>query len=59
MELLEKQSHINEEYLLDVLFSAEEVFNTVLWLKVKKVPGPDGLVDEHLKLEKKLWLFGW
>ena len=48
MKILESQSFMNEEYLLDVPFTAEEVSRAVSKLK-KKAPGPDGLLAEHLK----------
>ena len=41
MEMLESQSHMNEEYLFDVAFTAEEVSRAVS--KLKKAPDPDGL----------------
>ena len=44
--MLESQSHENEEFLLDVPFTAEEVFRAVVKLKKRKAPGPDGLMDE-------------
>ena len=46
--MLESQSCMNEEYLLDVPFTAEEVSTAVSKLK-KKAPGPDGLLAEHIK----------
>ncbi len=49
VESLEMQSYGNEEFLLDDPFSAEEVAGAVCRLKVKKAPGPDGLMAEHLK----------
>ena len=49
VDALEMQSHGNEEFLLDVPFSAEEVAGAVRKLKGKKAPGPDGLMAEHLK----------
>ena len=49
MSELEFQSHKNEEYLLDVPFTAEEVSRAVSKLKKKKAPGPDSLLAEHLK----------
>ena len=48
--MLELQFHMNEEYLLDVLFTAEEMFRAVSKLKKKKkAPDPDGLLAEHLR----------
>ena len=49
MRELELQSHKNEEYLLDVPFTADEVSRAVSKLKKKKASGPDGLLAEHLK----------
>ena len=49
VDSLEMQSHNNEKFLLDVLFSAEEVAGAVRKLKGKKAPGQDGLMAEHLK----------
>ena len=50
VDSLEMQSHNNEEFLLDVPFSAEEVAGAVRFkLKGKKAPGQDGLMAEHLK----------
>ena len=49
MRLLEVQSCMNEEFLLDVPFTAEEVSKAVNRLNRRKAPGPDGLMAEHLK----------
>ena len=49
VESLDSQSHSNEEFLLDVPFTAEEVSRAVSRLKGKKAPGPDGVMAEHLK----------
>ena len=49
VESLESQSHLNEEFLLDVPFTAKEVSGAVSRLKGKKAPGPDGVMAEHLK----------
>ena len=49
VRMLESQSLMNEEYLLDVPFTAEEVSRAVSRLKKKKAPGPDGLLAEHLR----------
>ena len=46
---LEALSYENEEYLLDVPFTSDEVARAVHKLKKKKAPGPDGLLVEHLK----------
>ena len=46
---LEALSYENEEYLLDVPFTSDEVARAVHKLKKKKAPGPDGLLAEHLK----------
>jgi len=45
----EASSHRNEEYLLDVPFTTEEVLRAVSKLKKRKAPGHDGLSAEHLK----------
>ena len=49
MEMLESQSHMNEEYLLDVPFTSKEVSRVVSKLKKKKATRPDGLLAEHLR----------
>ena len=49
MQLLEIQSHKNEEFLLDVPFTAEEVSGAVNRLKMRKALGLDGLIAEHIK----------
>ena len=49
----------NEEYILDVPFSAEEVENAIARLKRRKAAGPDGLTAEHVQKagsSVKLWL---
>ena len=49
----------NEEYILDVPFTLEEVACAVNKLKSGKASGPDGISAEHLKLDGKplhLWL---
>jgi hypothetical protein len=38
----------NEEYLLDVPFTAEEVHAAVRKLKGRKAAGPAGIMAEHL-----------
>ena len=43
------QSHLNEDFLLDVPFTAKEVSGAVSRLKGKKAPGPDGVMAKHLK----------
>ena len=43
------QSYQNEEFLLEVLFAADEVTRALARLKKRKAPGPDGLMAEHLK----------
>ncbi len=48
VEMLASRSTENEEMLLDVPFSAEEVAATVTKLKNRKPAGPDGLTAEHL-----------
>ena len=42
------QSLENEEYILDVPFSFEEVENAVRRLKKKTAQGPNNLMGEHL-----------
>ncbi len=49
MDTLASESVSNEEYVLDVPFSDEEVAMAVGKLKGRKAAGPDGLVREHLK----------
>ena len=49
VETMKTLSHENEEFLLDVPFTAEEVARAVARLKGRKAPGPDGLMAEHLK----------
>ena len=49
VEAMETLSRENEEFLLDVPFTAEEVARVVARLKGRKAPGPDGLMAEHLK----------
>ena len=59
VEVLSSQSAENEEMLLDVPFSAEEVAAAVKRLKNRKAPGPDGLTAEHLKASGEtsvIWL---
>ena len=49
----------NEEYLLDVPFTVEEVAVAVCRLKSRKAAGPDGLMAEHLKFAGEstiIWL---
>ena len=49
MDMLVARSVNNEEFVLDVPFSSEEVAAAVRKLKGRKTPGPDGLMAEHLK----------
>ena len=59
MKLLESRSHMNEEYLLDAPYTADEASRAVSKLKKKKAPGPDGLLAEHLKAGREavvIWL---
>ena len=52
-------SFSNEEYLLDVPFSAAEVMTAVRRLKRNKAAGPDGLLAEHFKFAGEhviIWL---
>ena len=46
---METLFHEHEKFLLDVPFTAEEVARSIGRLKGRKVPGPDGLMAEHLK----------
>ena len=58
-EKLLAASFSNEEYLLDVPFSAAEVMTAVRRLKRNKAAGPDGLLAEHLKFAGEhviIWL---
>ena len=52
------QSNMNEEFLLVVPFSTEEVSRAVIRLKKRKSLRPDGLVAEHLKAGEAvvIWL---
>ena len=59
VEVLASQSAENEEMLLDVPFSAEEVAAAVKRLKNRKAAGPDGLTAEHLEASGEtsvIWL---
>ena len=49
VEGMETLSHENEEFQLDVPFTAEEVARAIARLKGRKAPGPDGLMAEYLK----------
>ena len=49
MELLEIQSHVKEEMILDVPFTAEEVTRAIARLKSRKAAGPNGFMAEHWK----------
>ena len=52
-------SHENDEFLLDIPFTAKELCKAVAKLKKGKVAGPDGLMAEHLKAEREavvIWL---
>ena len=49
MDKLASRSVSNEEFTLDVPFSAEEVATAVKKLKGRKAAGPDGLTAEHFK----------
>ena len=48
-EELESLFHLNEEFLLNVPFTSDEVTRAVHKLKRRKSPEPDGLMAEHLK----------
>ena len=61
MASLELKSIWNEEGLLDIPFSLEEVKGAITKLKRKKAAGPDGVVAEHLIAGSdavSLWLKG-
>ena len=61
MASLELKSIWNEEGLLDIPFSLEEVKGAITKLKRKKAAGPDGVVAEHLIAggdAVSLWLKG-
>ena len=48
IESLIPTSMENEEYILDVPFTVEEVEKAIIRLKRRKAPGPDNLMAEHL-----------
>ena len=48
MQELTERSKENEEYILDVLFTAEEVEQALSRLK-RKAAGQEGLIAEHLQ----------
>ena len=59
MQELTEQSKGNEEYILDVPFTAEEVERALSRLKRGKAAGPEGLMAEHLQeagSEVQVWL---
>ena len=43
------QSHKNEDFLLHVPFTVEDVSGAVNRLKMRKALGPDGLIAENIK----------
>ena len=49
IDSLAAKSFENEEFILDVPFTEDEVSNAVKRLKVHKAAGPDGVLAEHLK----------
>ena len=51
MDDLATGSLSNEEYILDVPFTLEEVAYAVNKLKTGKASGPDSISAEHLKLD--------
>ena len=57
VQRLASESMGNEDVLLDVPFSAEEVSAAVSKLKCGKAAGPDGLMAEHLKAGGDGWEF--
>ena len=59
VEEMNQESRRNEDYTLDVAFTAEEVEHTLARMKKKKASGPDGLMAEHLQeagMEVQIWL---
>ena len=59
MQELTERSKENEEYKLDVAFTAEEVEHALSSLKRRKVAGPEGLMAEHLQEaggEVQIWM---
>ena len=59
MPELTERSKGNEQYVLDVLFTAEEVEHALSRLKRRKVAGREGLMAEHLqeaRSEVQVWL---
>ena len=59
MQELTERSKGNEEYILDVPFTAEEVERALSRLKRRKAAGPEGLMAEHLQEaggEVQVWL---
>ena len=48
-EEMNQESRRNEDYILDVAFTAEEVEYTLARMKKKKASGPDGLMAGHLQ----------
>ena len=59
VDSLEMSSHFDEECLLDVPFTMEDISRAINKLKSKKAPGPDGLMAEHLKARGEaivIWL---
>ena len=49
MSHVEAMSHDFDNFILDTLFTVEEVENALTKLKTKRSGGADGLVAEHLK----------
>ena len=59
MQELTERSKGNEEYILDVLFTAEKVEHALSRLKRRKAAGREGLMAEHLQeagSEVQVWL---
>ena len=59
MQELTERSKGNEEYILDVLFTAEEVEHALSRLKRRKAAGQEGLMAEQLQeagSEVQVWL---
>ncbi len=49
VEEMNRESRQNEDVILNVAFTAEEVEHTLARMKKRKASGPDGLMAEHLQ----------
>ena len=49
VDSLAMSSLLDEDCLLDVPFTTEDISRAIKKLKARKAPGPDGLMAEHLK----------